>query len=78
MLEKEFKYYLANQDELVKQYNGKFIVIVDEQVTGAYDSNVQAYTEASKKYPAGSFLIQKCSPGIQDYTQTFYSRVSFS
>jgi hypothetical protein len=78
MLENEFKYYLANQDELVKKYNGKFIVIVGSQVVGAYDSNVQAYTASSSKYQAGTFLIQKCTPGIQDYTQTFYSRVSFS
>jgi len=26
-LEKEFKYYLDNQDKLVEKYNGKFIVI---------------------------------------------------
>ena len=31
-LEKEFKYYLEHQDELVKQYDGKFIVIKEGQV----------------------------------------------
>lgn len=77
MLEQEFKYYLSHQDELVKKYNGKYVVVVGEQVVGAYDSTVQAYTEASKKYEAGKFLIQRCSPGTQDYTQTYYSRVSF-
>jgi len=37
MLEKEFKYYLDNQQDLVKKYNGKFIVIVEDKVIGAYD-----------------------------------------
>jgi hypothetical protein len=78
MLELEFKYYIEHQDELVQKYNGKYLVIKGEQIAGAYDTKVEAYTETSKKYETGSFLIQRCSPGNKDYTQTFYSRVSFS
>ena len=77
MLEQEFKYYLSHQEELVKQYNGKYLVIIGQQVTGAYDTKIDAYTDASQKHKAGSFLIQRCSPGNQDYTQTYYSRVAF-
>ena len=29
MLKKEFQYYLDNQDELVKKYNHRFLVIKD-------------------------------------------------
>lgn len=78
MLEKEFQYYLDNQDFLVKQYEGKFIVIKDQQVTGAYDSQGEAYTESAKKFALGTFLIQLCAPGKEAYTQTFHSRVSFA
>ena len=79
MLEKEFKYYLANQKELLKKYNGKFIVIVGEEVIGGYQTSVDAYKSAiEKKYEQGTFLVQRCSPGESDYTQTFYSRVSFA
>ena len=76
-LEKEFKYYLDHQDELVKEYNGKFIVIHDSKVAGAYDSELEAVKEASKQYKPGTFLVQKCEPGNSSYTQTYHSRVAF-
>jgi hypothetical protein len=78
MLDKEFKYYLDNQDELLKKYNNRFIVIVGGEVVGDYDSMEDAYFESGKKYPLGTFLIQKCSPGDKDYTATFHSRVRFA
>ena len=37
-LEKEFKYYLEKQEELVKKYNGKVLVIKDCEVIGVYNS----------------------------------------
>ena len=77
LLEKEFKYYLDNQDELVKEYNGKFIVIHGIKVVGAYESELEAIKETSKKYKPGTFLVQKCEPGNGSYTQTYHSRVAF-
>ena len=38
MLEKNFKYYLDNQNKLLPLYNGEFIVIVDSKVVGAYNN----------------------------------------
>jgi hypothetical protein len=77
-LKKEFKYYLDHQDELIKKYNGKFVVIKDGQVIGSYDSQFEAVEETSKKYELGTFLVQKCEPGSESYTQTYHSRVSFA
>lgn len=77
MLEKEFKYYKDHQEELVKRYSGKFIVIKDEEVLEVYDTELEAYTETKKKHEVGTFLIQKCLPGKDSYTQTFHSRVAF-
>jgi hypothetical protein len=77
-LEKEFKYYLEHQDELVKKYNGKYIVIKDCQVIGVYNSELQAIEETSQKHELGTFLVQKCEPGEESYTQVFHSRVSFA
>lgn len=74
-LKDEFEYYIAHQDELVSQYNGKYLVIMDKQVQGAYDNELDAYRAASEKYELGSFLIQHCEPGDEAYSQTFYSRV---
>jgi len=78
MLEKEFEYYLKHQDELVKKYPGKYVVIKDQQVLGAYDSDYEALSETSKKHKIGTFLVHKCESGEQNYTATFYSRVAFT
>lgn len=75
MLEKEFKYYLDNQAELVKNYSGKFIVIKDQQVIGAYSSHGQAYETTITTEKLGTFLIQHCIPGKESYSQTFHSQV---
>jgi len=76
-LEKEFEYYLKHQDELVKKYNGKYIVIKDNTVVGAYDSDLEAITITSRKHGLGTFLVQKCEPGTNSYMQTYNSRVTF-
>lgn len=77
MLEKEFQYYLDNQDELLKKYSGKIIVIIGEEIIGEYDTEVDALVETRKNHELGTFLIQKCSPGNNDYTETYHSRVVF-
>lgn len=73
-LQDEFDYYIAHQDELVRQYDGKYLLIRDKQVLGAYDTAQDAYKIASQEYELGSFLIQKCAPGNEEYSQTFCSR----
>ncbi|MDE7090631.1 MAG: hypothetical protein K2O53_02790 [Bacteroidales bacterium] len=78
MLEKEFKYYLAHQSDLVKQYDGKFLVIIGEEVVGSYDSHEEALWASQRQYELGTFLIQECTEGEGAYTQTFHSRVAFA
>lgn len=78
MLEKEFQYYLDNQDSLVKKYKGKFLVIKDNDVAGVYNTKQEAYDNSTSKYQLGTFLIQECLPGKENYTQTFHSRVIIS
>jgi len=76
-LEKEFDFYLKNQDALVKEYKGKFIVIKGGRVLGAYDDFQTAIdSTTSANHELGTFLIQKCTPGSEDYTATFHSRVA--
>lgn len=75
-LQKQLDYFKKNQDELVKKYKGKFLVIKDQQVQGIYDTEIAAYTDAKKKFELGNFLIQQCLPGQESYTQTFHSRVA--
>ncbi len=77
LLEKEFEYYLRNQAELIKKYRGKFIVIKNCEVIGAFDSEIEAIEKTSEKHELGTFLVQKCEPGTESYTQTYHSRVLF-
>jgi hypothetical protein len=76
MLKKEFEYFLEHKKELVREYNGKFVVIKNLKVIGAYDSEIDAIEETSKTEELGTFLVQKCEPGDASYTQTFRSRVA--
>lgn len=75
ILKKEFEYYLENQEQLVKAYNGKFLVIKDLEVKGQFDSHGDAYNFATANFELGTFIIQHCLAGDQGHTQTFHSRV---
>lgn len=76
-LKKEFEYYLAHQGELVEKYNGKYIVIKNQEVIGVYDQELEAVQETRKEHELGAFLVQKCEPGERSYTAIFHSRVAF-
>ena len=76
-LEKEFRYYLDHQDELVKKHDGKFVVIKNNEVIGVFEDDLTAVSETQKRHELGTFLVQKVEPGTGAYTQTFHSRVAF-
>lgn len=77
-LKKDFRWYLGHQDELVEKYSGKVVVIKDQQIIGAYDTDEEALRETLESHPLGTFLVQRCSPGAADYTQHFHARVAFA
>jgi hypothetical protein len=77
MLKDEFDFYKNNQDELVKKYSGKTLIISGQKVVEVFDSEINAVISSSKKYSPGTYIIQKCEPGDGAYTATFHSRVSF-
>ena len=77
-LEREFKYYVEHQDELVEKYNGKFVVIKGCNVIAAFDSELEAIEKTVEQYELGTFLVQKCEPGSESYTQTYHSRVALA
>lgn len=78
LLENEFKFYLDNQASILAKYGGKFVVIVGDEVVGAFDTMAEAYYDSAKKYEPGTFLIQHCTEGEDAYTQSFTSRVIFA
>lgn len=74
-LEREFEFYLKRQEDLVSEYQGKFLVIRDCQVVGAYEDEMEAIEKTALRFPLGSFLVQKCEAGPENYTQIFHSPV---
>lgn len=76
-LQDEFDYYLAHQSELIKKYEGRFVVIKSDQVLGVYDDELTAVTETQKEHELGTFLVQLVEPGESSYSQTYHSRVAF-
>jgi hypothetical protein len=67
-----FHWYLDHQDELVKKYDGKHLVIVDKKIVGDYDTRIDAYYAGAENYGLGNFSIQRCSPGETDTVIPYY------
>ncbi len=77
-LNKEFDYYLAHQKELAKKYKGKFIVIKNCGVIGAYDTELDAINETAKTHEMGTFIVQRCDADSACYLNVYHSRVAFT
>ena len=79
MLKKEFDWYLANQDFLVKQYNGQYLVISGQKVLFASDDKDIAYNKGIELAGLGKYILQRCTPGDEAYSITYHThRVRFA
>jgi hypothetical protein len=79
MLQDNFKYYVKHQDELVKLYSGKYLVISNNAVLYASQDKDEARKKGLDMAGRGNFILQKCTPGTEDYTMTFHThRVCFN
>jgi hypothetical protein len=74
-LKQNYQFFLDNRATLLKKYAGKFLVIKDGAVVSAYDTEIEAYNDASSKFKLGSFLIQQCVK--KENRAVFNSRVTF-
>ena len=68
LLKREFEFYLEHQAEMVEKYDGRVIVLKNNQVIGDYDSYPEAVHTTRKEHPMGTFLVQRVSEGSKDYT----------
>jgi len=75
MLEDAFRFFLDHKTELLAKYNGKVIVIKDNEVIGTYKSEIEAIRVSSQQHKLGTFLVQKCEENSE--IPTFHSRVAF-
>lgn len=76
-LSADLEYYIKHRDELVKKYDGRYILISKQEVLGAFSSQDEAFDFAMEKgLEPGHFAIQLVGPGEDAYTTTL-SRVRF-
>ena len=66
----DFDYYVEHQPELVKKYNGRYIVIVNQQVVGDYATLEDAFNVAREKYSVGHFFLHQVGDGAENYSTT--------
>ena len=57
-LTKEFNYYQRNKDAICDQYEGRYIVIVGEQIIGSYVTQKSAIYETMKHHKLGEFMVK--------------------
>ncbi len=54
------RYFETIENDLVKKYENKFVVIAHDKVQGIYETDKEAYIQASRKFKEGTFLIRQC------------------
>ena len=77
----DLEYFKENQEELVKKFDGKQLVIHERDVVAAFDTVGEAFDFGCKTYGAGNFSIQRCVAGESAYTcevSTVYSFLCLS
>ena len=77
MIKDDFKYYIANQDEIIKDHINDYVVIKNAAVIGYFKEEMDAF-RAMKDHELGTYIVKKCqNPGTD--TITYYNnRVSFA
>jgi hypothetical protein len=73
MFTEELNFFIANQEDLVREHHGKVLALKGREILGVYPDALTAYLETQKKYPVGTFMIQPCAPGPEAYTVTISS-----
>jgi hypothetical protein len=79
MQKDDFIWYIDNQESLVKEFNGQYLVISGKKVVFHSSNEGEAYRNGVEGYGLGNFILLRCSPGKEDYTMTFHTqRVRFN
>jgi hypothetical protein len=77
MIQQDFEYYTANQDNIVDGHLGEYVVVMDSQVLGYYAKEIEAFI-AMKKHKLGTFIVKKCQLKGTDIVTYFNNQVRFA
>ncbi len=59
-IEKQLQYYKSNEQLLLKEYEGTFVVISDDLKVDAFGTMKEAYDFGCEHYGLGNFLLKEC------------------
>ena len=68
ILHRQLLFYVMNQAEYVKKYDGKILLFHDEKLVNSYDTRGDAFRYGIEHFKPGTFLIIKCSDGDAEYS----------
>ena len=75
VLKKQFEWYEANLDSLLRDYRGKYIAFSENGVIGAYDNQIEGVQGAiDLGHPLGTFAVHLCVPKSEEKPLIFNSR----
>jgi len=60
-LDRQIKYYEENIDDLVKKYEGRYLVISEDLNVEAFPTLEEAYTFGESSFGLGNFMLRQCS-----------------
>ena len=66
-LERAQSTYESHRDEWMREHPGKFILIVDSEVLGFYDSDLQAYAEGLACRGNVPMFIRRLDKGADEF-----------
>jgi len=76
MIKDDFEYYVSNQQEIVKDHLGEYVVIKDSTVKGYYKEEAQAFA-SMKGNELGTFIVKMCQDPGTDVITYYNNRVAF-
>jgi len=59
---KEYLWFKTHEEELIKKYYNRYVVIKDEQVLGVYGSMAVAVNVTDQEHRPGTYVVQHCVP----------------
>jgi hypothetical protein len=77
MLKDDFEYYTANQEDIIKDHLGEYVVIKNSAIVGYFREEAKAF-EAMIGNELGTFIVKKCQPPGKDIVTFYNSRVAFA
>ncbi len=67
-LAEELRTYLAQRENLLQQFPGKFALVKGNKIVGLYDRKEEAYNTGYEQFHRAAFLVKQ----VQEQDKTFY------